>query len=375
MATMLCDAQWNIVWVSDELKALLGETDEAKIGYGEHIVKAWRTELWSSTITDESRMAEAVRNIPYIAWDTEGGFPQILQWFREVGQIEGDLDLPIDAMPPSTLRAGSFEFLQRDLPPFRINQFFIRLTDEEGNYFGNALIYDARIPATITSLVVRGDLGMYERMTRLVDPGRRAAAILFADLEASTMLARKLSSAAYFSLIRAITTGIDEVVVSHEGIVGKHAGDGVTAFFLAQDRGSASSAAMAGIRAARDITETVRKAAEDLEFENPSIADVTCRVNVGVHWGSNLYMGQLVTGGRLEVTALGDEVNECARILEAAGGGESLASKVLIEQLDDSDASKLELDPDTLSYHTVADRPDTSDKVARDARGIPVTAI
>jgi class 3 adenylate cyclase len=375
MAAMLCDDRWNIVWVSDELKALLGEDDEGKLGYGDHIAKAWRTDLWSMTISDESRLAEAAINIPFIAHDTEGGFDQIMEWFREAGKIEVDVPFSVEPMAPPTLRVGNFDFLQGDLPPFRINQFFIRLHDPDGNYFGNALIYDARLPATITSLVVRGDTGMFRRMSRLVEPGRRAAAILFADLESSTQLARKLSSAAYFSLIKAITTGIDEVVVSHEGIVGKHAGDGVTAFFLAQDCGTPSMAARAAIQAARDITQTVRAAAEDLIFENPSIKEVECRVNVGVHWGSNLYMGQLVTGGRLEVTALGDEVNECARILQSAGGGQALASKVLIEQLDDADASQLDLDPDTVRYHTVEELPGATEKSVRDARGIPVALI
>jgi class 3 adenylate cyclase len=45
-------------------------------------------------------------------------------------------------------------------------------------------------------------------------------------------------------------------------------------------------------------------------------------------------MGQVVTGGRLGVTALGDEVNECARMKQTATGGALLASKALIERLD-----------------------------------------
>jgi len=57
-------------------------------------------------------------------------------------------------------------------------------------------------------------------------------------------------------------------------------------------------------------------------------------VSVGVHWGGSLYMGQVVTRGRLEVTALGDEVNECARIQRAASGGAILASKGVLERLD-----------------------------------------
>jgi len=32
-------------------------------------------------------------------------------------------------------------------------------------------------------------------------------------------------------------------------------------------------------------------------------AEVDVRVNVGIHWGATLMVGQVATGGRLEVTA------------------------------------------------------------------------
>jgi class 3 adenylate cyclase len=37
-------------------------------------------------------------------------------------------------------------------------------------------------------------------------------------------------------------------------------------------------------------------------------------MHFGLHWGATLYVGQIATSGRTEVTALGDEVNEAARI-------------------------------------------------------------
>lgn len=33
----------------------------------------------------------------------------------------------------------------------------------------------------------------------------------------------------------------------------------------------------------------------------------------GLRWKATLYVGQILTAGRAGVTALGDEVNECAR--------------------------------------------------------------
>ncbi|MGH2500326.1 MAG: hypothetical protein ACRDPC_25830, partial [Solirubrobacteraceae bacterium] len=100
-----------------------------------------------------------------------------------------------------------------------------------------------------------------------------------------------------------------------------------------------------------------------------------CLLNVGVHWGSALYMGQIVSGGRLEVTALGDEVNEAARVQQAARGGCILASKSLLEQLSDRDAAALGLDTHAIGYRTVAELPDAPEKAVRDAGGVPVASL
>jgi class 3 adenylate cyclase len=86
-------------------------------------------------------------------------------------------------------------------------------------------------------------------------------------------------------------------------------------------------------------------------------------------------MGQVVTGGRLEVTALGDEVNECARIQESARDGTVLASKALIERLDPEHARRVGIDADTVAYQTVAELPAATEKAVRDAGSIPVTEV
>ena len=85
-------------------------------------------------------------------------------------------------------------------------------------------------------------------------------------------------------------------------------------------------------------------------------------------------MGQVSTRGRLEVTALGDEMNEAARIESAAAGGVVLASKAAIEQLDSADADALGLDPDALTYRTVAEL-SSNEKVIRDAGSVAVAAV
>jgi class 3 adenylate cyclase len=159
--------------------------------------------------------------------------------------------------------------------------------------------------------------------------GRRPAAILFADLEGSSALSKRLSTANYFALGRRLVRATDRCVIDDCGIVGRHVGDGVVAFFLAESLGSESAAARACIDAARSLRAAVAEVAARSRLEE---GDVTLRF--GLHWGSTLYVGNISTGGRNEVTALGDEVNEGARIEACAGGGRTLASKALVERLD-----------------------------------------
>lgn len=97
-------------------------------------------------------------------------------------------------------------------------------------------------------------------------------------------------------------------------------------------------------------------------------------LNIRVHWGGTPFMGQL-TGGRLELTALGDEVNECARVQESAHGGIVLATKDLLERLDDTDARRLHIDPAAVAYITLSELEGVSDKAIRDAGALSVTTL
>jgi class 3 adenylate cyclase len=99
------------------------------------------------------------------------------------------------------------------------------------------------------------------------------------------------------------------------------------------------------------------------------------RLNVGLHFAPRLYLGQLITSGRLEVTALGDEVNECARVQESSRGGDILATKPLLEQLDPQDADALGIRPDAAVYAPLSDWPTATEKARRDAAALPVTRI
>jgi class 3 adenylate cyclase len=372
LAAELFDPDWNLVWVSDELKNLLGEQDEVAIGYGTHCIEARVNELWSASATEEARLEWSRANLPYVLYETPA---EVLAGI-ELPVLAEELN-PEDIVPRPAPAAWSYELLYQrpGFPPMPISCLSVRLNGADGARIGTANAYAPALPATIIDLLARGDERMFERMSRLVEPGRRPAAILFADLQASGTLSRRLPSAVYFRLISALTTAIDGVVVEHGGLVGKHAGDGVTAFFLADDAGSASGAARAAIEAALEIGAAARTAAEELQSSAEAIDAGDVRMNIGLHWGGALYMGQVVTGGRLEVTALGDEVNEGARIQQSARDGAALASKSLLEQLSAEDARAVDIDPDRATYRTIADLPEAAEKSVRDAGGIAVAEI
>jgi class 3 adenylate cyclase len=218
--------------------------------------------------------------------------------------------------------------------------------------------------AAATSTVDRAHL---ERMQAVERADRRPAAILMADLEASSPLARRLSTARYFAFVRELTRAADRCVVDAGGIVGRHAGDGVVAFFLPESAGSESAAARASIVAARSLHDAQAGIAARNEIPPSELS-----LRFGLHWGATLYIGRILTAGRSEVTALGEEVNETARIEACATGGRTLASKSLVERLDRADAEALGIEPARVTYTQLADLDTATSKARRDAPAIPV---
>ena len=243
-----------------------------------------------------------------------------------------------------------------------------RVPDAAGEIVGTVLVVKPNVGMnTIAMLTASGDLGHLQRMHGLARVGRRPAAVLFADLEGSAQLSKRMPTAAYFTLVRRMTRAADQCVIDEGGLVGRHVGDGVAAFFVAETAGSESAAARACIAAARSLQAAMLHIAE--RHDLPA-GDVTVRA--GLHWGATLYIGSIITIGRSEVTALGDEVNEAARIEACASGGRVLASKTLLERLDTDDSAALGIDPNLVSYTQLADLDTATEKARRDAPAIAV---
>jgi class 3 adenylate cyclase len=365
-AAELCDADWQLVWVSSQTRALIAQYDENELGIGMHMLESRQLPGWIRLVDEDSQRAWIAQNVPQMLADDPDSAERLLEMVPP-GLRDAVSEARPAAMPmwtALTQTTGVAEAVDK------VRYFGVRIREASGDPLATVYIYGADLPATLLALVAQGDRAMFERMARLADPGRHEAAIVFADIQGSGELSRHLSSAAYFRLVQDLFTRLDQVVIDANGIVGKHAGDGLSAFFLADDCGSAADAAAAALDAARELAATARATAA--EAEGP-VRDL--RLNVGVHWGGALYMGQVVTGGRLEVTALGDEVNECARIQDSARDGTVLASKALIERVDPDRARQAGVIADEVSYSTVGELPGASEKAVRDAGSIPVAQV
>jgi class 3 adenylate cyclase len=361
----ILDADFREVFMSSEMARMAG-FDPADVAryYGKSLIELQFGASEVFAITEEASVTWWRENAPrmrhyleptHSAWGPLGTAAARVEPADRIPRAwHGPYDFPLDR-PYRQQYLSGVTFLE------------MRVNDDTGAFVGLCRISRSVLPESLLIQLGRGDRDLFERMQRVREPARRPAGILFADLEASGALSRRLSSRGYFEVISGLTDLLDSAVIANTGITGKHAGDGGSALFLAGDfDGSESSAARATIAAA----QAIRAGAAEL---GPDGVDVV--VNVGVHWGATLMVGQVATGGRLEVTALGDEMNEAARIEAVAGGGAILASKNLVERLDGDDARAVGVDPAAVAYTALGEFPEASAKAVRDAGAIAVTEL
>lgn len=370
----IVDTDWRWLYMTSDMRlSYAGLLERAAIARGAHYFGpeavetrlAWRGGLFTLEVqrgTFSSGGALALA-------DTPGGSDELRAVVDPRLRDLVDGLRPADPLLPHTLDVfGTYKRGGRrvDIPTTAIPAW-----NPEGRRAGTILVSKpAAGMAVLGAVTAEGDLGHFERMLAVAKPARRPAAILFADLEASTPLSRRLSTATYFALGRRLVSAADRCVVEAGGLVGRHVGDGVVAFFLADSAGSESTAARNCISAARALRGAVAEVAARSDL---SADDLVLRF--GLHWGSTLYVGQITTAGRMEVNALGDEVNETARIEACATGGRALASKPLLERLHPDDAQALDLDPDHITYTAVGDLVTATEKARRDAPAIAVCAV
>jgi class 3 adenylate cyclase len=368
------DASWKYVFASDELRLSLGDTGAVTILWiGFHLFSAEATQFRVSVhrgrwLLPEYRRAHFLELGPYVLASTPGGREDLR---RVVAPEFANLVDELQATDLPAVWAGSRVSSTVAGIDVVDSSTLFRIDDAHGHLAGFcSLGKPAAGMSQLAAAAQTVDPAHLQRMQAVQHADRRPAAILMADLEASSPLARRLSTASYFAFVRRWVRAADQCVVDAGGIVGRHAGDGVAAFVLAETIGSESAAARSCITAARALRDTFTEIAADTEIPGSELS-----LRFGLHWGATLYIGRILTAGRSEVTALGDEANEGARIEACATGGRVLASKSLIERLNRADADALGIDTGHTTYMPLADLATATDKARRDAPSIAVCDV
>ena len=367
------DAAWRLVHMTEDFRRSMGAVvGLAPAPLGAHYFGAEACETRLSWPLGPNSV-ELLRPVfaalgPWVLADTPGGRDELRRLVDpRVRDIVDELQ-PAHASPVMTYTAHG---TSAGGTTVAVSCVALRVHDEHGRRAGTAIIFKPKVGMSVlASVAAGGDLRHFARMQSVARAARRPAAVLFADLDGSSPLARRLSTRSYFALGRRLVRAADACIIEAGGIVGRHVGDGMAAFFLAETAGSESAAARGCVEAARML----RAAVDDVALRS-GLAPEDVQLRFGLHWGAMLYVGQITTSGRAEVTALGDEVNEAARIEACAAGGRTLASKALVERLDPDDAAAVGIDPDDVSYMTIGQLEGASDKALRDAAAIAVCAI
>jgi class 3 adenylate cyclase len=368
------DRNWRIAYMTDELRASAGLGLElVPVPLGEYLFgrEALNTRLaWGTGAIEPQATRESLSALgPWVLADTPGEYEALADI------VDPRLSDVVDGLSPAELPSMFTYPIVGINPagggPVPLRTMASRVYGADGGIAGSAVITTPAVGMSVlATMAATGDVGHFQRMQQVAKATRRPAAVLFADLESSSPLARRLSTHAYFSLGRRMARASDQCVIDSGGLVGRHVGDGVVAFFLAETAGSESAAARACIEAARNLRQAMTAVAQ-----RSALAPEDLVLRFGLHWGATLYVGLITTIGRTEIAALGDEVNEGARIEACATGGLALASKALMERLEPEDAASLGLDPDRVTYTPLADLPRATEKARRDAPAIAVCEV
>lgn len=147
-------------------------------------------------------------------------------------------------------------------------------------------------------------------------------ATLFADMRGSTPTAERIGDQAFSDLINRFFRVSSEVLIGEGALLGRLAGDEAIGYFVPGFAGPEYA------QAALDSAKELLRATGHADDSGPWIP-----LGVGVHAGHG-YVGLVGNPGEaMELTALGDDINVGARLADAAGVGEIVASLRLGEMI------------------------------------------
>jgi hypothetical protein len=244
----IVDADWRSVYSTAALRAAAGflvdaETDTASSGafaFGREQLDLFASTPIGSIALDYAR-ARLEQVGEWVVHDLAGGRDRLR------ALIDPRLDDVVDRIT-ETGRSSAITYSYDGYGPAGSRPRMVvtasRIRRPDGELAGTVFVQKPALSMmTLATLGAMGDPGHLDRQQEVAAAGRRPGAIMFADLEGSTPLAKQLSTSSYFALARRMTRMADQSIVEAGGITGRHSGDGVVAFFLADHLGSESAAA------------------------------------------------------------------------------------------------------------------------------------
>ena len=366
---------WRYVFATDELRLSYGDTGAVTfLPIGSHFFSAEATQFRVSVnrgrfVLPEFRRAHFLEIGPYVLASTPGGREELR---RVVDPEFADL---VDELQPKDLPAVwagpavSSTFAGIDVVG---SVTLFRIDDAHGHLAGFCtLVKPSAGMSQLAAAAYTVDLAHLERMRAVEHADRRPAAILMADLEASSPLARRLSTASYFAFVRRLVRAADQCVVDAGGIVGRHAGDGIVAFFLAETIGSESAAARSCIIAAR---AAARRAHRDRSAHARS-------PHPSCHCGSGSTGVRRCTSGASSPPVAAKSPPSATKSTRPRGSKPArpaaghLPPSRSSNDSNRADADALGIDTGHTTYTPLADLATATDKARRDAPAIAVCEI
>lgn len=142
---------------------------------------------------------------------------------------------------------------------------------------------------------------------------RRQVTVLFADLRGFTGISERLEPEEVVELLNGYLSAIISIILKHQGIVNKFAGDSLMAVWNAPVY--RPDHALRAVSAAVEIQQAIRS----MSGKNAQALDIG--FGVGVNTGEAV-AGNVGSQDRLEYTMIGDTVNLAARLTGAAASGQ-----------------------------------------------------
>jgi adenylate cyclase len=224
---------------------------------------------------------------------------------------------PIHLVSPD----GSVKYYQVHIMMFREGLFFVYApTNRQAN---DIMEYLSRRELVIHDL-------LKQRMPALV-----SLCVLVADLQDSVKISAELLPGEYFSLINRLWESLAGCFDKYGGIYGKHAGDGMLYYFIKKP---GTDYVMNSIDCALELKNAMKKFSSEWKIKNNWIEDMY--LNIGINEGQEFF-GTIRSAPTVEFTALGDSINNAARLSDFARYGEIWTTKSVIGKLAPEDLNRI----------------------------------